>query len=130
MNRKKLFTFTIAVGFGVLLLARPAAPQATAEQKEFLKAFVATTGKMPREQRAALSSGMRHALHYAAAVSVDRIVDSKISDNTVNLAPGVQRASLVLSSAGPGGTPRVSAPNLDFMGSVFTGFAQNTTSSA
>src|SRR6267154_2567357 len=114
-----------------LFLGATASAQITPQRRELLKGLRTAVQNMSQSQRAALPSGMRTVLAYAAALEAGFI--SPTPSQTASsqpLFPSSQTPIPVTGLFGPGGTIRVSNPALDFNGSVLAGFSENTTSSA
>jgi hypothetical protein len=127
-----------AVGVGMLLFSGSASAQAKFDRKTQLKQFLDASNKIPEKQKKLLSSGMQNFLHFATQMTSPHLKNGGDDGGTFN---GFPRASAAvkaprsfalkqLSTLGPGGTTRVSNPNLDFVDSVQAGFTQNETSSA
>jgi hypothetical protein len=115
-----------------LFLGATASAQITPQRRDLLKGLRTAVQNMSPSQRAALPSGMRTVLAYAAALDAGLIspTPSQTPSSQGTLLPSSQPPIPVTTLFGPGGTIRVSSPALDFNGSVLAGFSENTTSSA
>jgi hypothetical protein len=136
MNRTSYwFRMVCAFGFGTLLLCGSAAGQSV-DKKALLKKFLDASGKIPARHQKLLSSGMQNFLHYAAMINSTHLKAGIGDDGGGPVTPPKLSANAVrnilaaASAAGPGGTTRISNPNLDFQTSVVEGFTQSETSSA
>jgi len=138
MKKNRFFRTVSAVAAGMLLFAGSVSAQAKFDRKKQLKQFLEASNKIPTKQRKLLSSGMQNFLTFAQRVVSPNGKNGGDDGGTLN---GFPRASAAvkaprsfelkeLSILGPGGTTRVSNPNLDFVDSVDAGFTQNETSSA
>jgi hypothetical protein len=124
---------------GALLFAGSASAQAKFDRKTLLKKFLEASNKIPARQKKLLSSGMQNFLALATEMTSPH-VKSGIGDDggtfngllRVPAAHNAIRASAAFAASpvGPGGTIRISNPNLDFVNSVVSGFTQSETSTA
>jgi hypothetical protein len=139
MKKSYLWKAAGVFAAGALLFAGNASGQAKFDRKDLLKKFLDASNKIPAKQKKLLSSGMQNFLSLAAEMTSPH-VKSGIGDDggTFSGLPKAQAAHNALrassafeaSIAGPGGTIRISNPNLDFVSSVVSGFTQSETSTA
>jgi hypothetical protein len=138
MKSNRFFRTASAIAVGILLFSGNASAQAKFDRKTQLKQFLDASNKIPAKHRKLLSSGMQNFLNFAQRITSPNGKNGGDDGGTLNGFPRASAAvkaphSFMLkefSILGPGGTTRVSNPNLDFVDSVQAGFTQNETSSA
>jgi hypothetical protein len=134
---KSFYRFQTVLAFmAIALLFGASTPaQSNFDKKALLKKFLDASERIPAQHRKLLSSGMQNFLQLASSLNSKRLKAGFGDDGgTFNPPTRAQAVARALRSAsfagiaGPGGTIRISNPDLDFVTSVVTGFTQSETS--
>ena len=126
MNNKKCFPGIVVCAAVALLLATPIHAQSN-NRKEMLRRFLESSDKLSENQKAFLSSGMRHFLRHAEQANSGEL--DVMEEDVVTMEPLLHAQIIAQAATTRADTVRVSNPDLDFANSVLGGFSQSTTSS-